>query len=122
MKTQKLLGLICGLVCCSAYADFSGTYQCDTMHHGKALKGVVTITQKDANVSMTMQWDGKNKVIKDELMSTNEANKFIDEWRGKHSVGIALWEFSDNSLKITATSLRNDNLSKVEEVANCVKK
>jgi hypothetical protein len=122
MNTKNLLGLILGTVCFTAYADISGTYDCDTTHLGKPSKGVVTIAQNDNNLSMTMEWDGKNKVLKDNLMATNEPNKFIDEWKGENSVGIALWEFGDNSLKITSTSLRIDNLNKTEEVSTCVKK
>lgn len=122
MLKKLVPGLVVGLLSFSSYADFSGAYQCEGVHKGQPIKVVTTITQKDMDLSMSMQWDGKNKVLSDDLMATQDPNKFISSWKGEHSVGIALWEFKDNSLAINSTSLRKDNTSKIEEVINCVKK
>jgi hypothetical protein len=122
MLKKYLIGLGCWMLVSWAHADFSGTYQCDAIHKGQPSKGEITITQKDSNLSMTMQWEGKNKLITSDLMSTDDPNKFLSSWKGKNSVGIALWEFKDNRLTITATSLRKDNTSKIEEIGNCSQK
>jgi hypothetical protein len=121
MTNRLVLGLVSSIICYCAHADLSGSYQCDTIHKGQASKGVITIIQKDKDVSMTMQWQGKAKVISSDLMSTEDPNHFLSSWKGENSVGIALWEFKDNNLSISSTSMRRNNTSKIEETVTCIK-
>ena len=121
MTNRFVIGVLSSIITYCAYADFSGSYQCDTIHKGQPSKGIITITQQGIDVSMTMQWEGKAKVIRSELISTKESNQFLTSWKGDNSVGIALWEFKDNNLSISSTSMRRDNTSKIEETATCVK-
>jgi hypothetical protein len=112
--------LVAGVVLCvSAWADFSGNYNCKTSSYGKMQMQKIHVKEENGHFNYTLKSIDHNST--GELTSTHLPNRFLSHFYNKDQerVGISAWVFKNEHLTIDKVLYDVENPNAFKERVDC---